>query len=77
MLPAIPCRVGPSRASAVPGEVIEHVAHLADVDGLEGEVVKMGVADVDQGHHVVVGVDVKPDARVTEQSETAIPSTSL
>ena len=50
----------------MPGEVVEQVAHLADVDGVEGEVVEVRVALVDERHHVVVGVDVEPDARLAE-----------
>ena len=41
---------------------VEQVAHLPDVDGVEREVVEVRDALGDQRHHVVVGVDVEPDA---------------
>ena len=67
MLPAMPWRAGPhAEPAAVPGEVVEHVAHLPDVDGVEGEVVEVAIAEVDERHHVVVGADVEPDARLAE-----------
>ena len=67
MFPAIPWRVGPPRdPAAVPGEMVEQVAHLADVDDVECEVVEVRVARVDERHHVVLGVDVEPDARLAE-----------
>ena len=53
----------PAEPAAVAGEVVEHVAHLPDVDRVEREVVEVRVAEVDERHHVVVGVDVEPDAR--------------
>ena len=56
----------PPEPAPVPGDVVEHVAHLPDVDDLEGEVVEVGVAEVDERHHVVVGADVEPDARLAE-----------
>jgi hypothetical protein len=46
--------------------MVEEVAHLAHVDGVEGEVVEVRVSLVHERHHVVVGVDVQPDAAVTE-----------
>ena len=67
MLPPMPWRVGP-QPSQRPWrrEVVERVAHLADVDDVEREVVEVAVALVDQRHHVVVAVDVEPDAAVAE-----------
>ena len=56
----------PAEPAPVPGEVVEHVAHLPDVHGVEGEVVEVRVAEVDERHHVVVRVDVEPDARLAE-----------
>jgi hypothetical protein len=38
----------------VAAEVVEGVAHLADVDDVEGQVVEVGVALVDERHDVVV-----------------------
>src|SRR5439155_748632 len=56
----------PRDPAPVTGDVVEQVPHLADVDRLEGEVVEVRTAEVEERQHVVVGVDVKPDARVTE-----------
>ena len=56
----------PREPPPVPGDVVEEIAHLADVDRLEREVVEVRVADIDEGHHVVVAADVEPDARLVE-----------
>ena len=59
-------RRAPAEPAAVAAEVVERDAHLADVDDVEGEVVEVGLALVDERHHVVVGVDVEPDAVLAE-----------
>ncbi len=61
----VPCRP-PAEPAPVPGEVVEEVAHLPDVDRVEGQVVEVGVPSVDERHHMVVGVDVEPHAAVAE-----------
>ena len=66
MFPAMPWRGPPRHPAAVAGEVVEQVTHLPDVDRVEGEMMEMRVAEIDERHHVVVGVDVEPDARITE-----------
>ena len=55
------------------GDVVEHVAHLPDVDRVEGEMMEVRVAEVDQRHHVVVGVDVEPDPGLAEPVGEAHP----
>ena len=47
-------------------EVVEQIAHLADVDDVERQVVEVRVARLDERHDVVLGVDVEPDAGVAE-----------
>ena len=63
----------PAEPATVAGEVVEHVAHLPDVDRLEREVVEVRVAEVDERHHVVVGVDVEPDPGLAEPVGDAHP----
>ena len=67
MLPPTPWRAGP-QPSQRPWrrELVEQVAHLPDVDGIEREMVEVRGALADQRHHVVVGVDVEPDALLAE-----------
>ena len=69
---AVPHRAPPEPA-AVAGQPVEQVAHLADVDDVEGEVVEVRVALVDQRHHVVVGADAKPDPLCAEAVADAHP----
>jgi hypothetical protein len=46
--------------------MVKRIAHVPDVAQLEGKVMKVGSALVDQRHHVVVGVDVQPHASVAQ-----------
>ena len=46
--------------------MVQHVAHLTDVDDIEREVVEVAVTLVDECHHVMVAVDVKPHSAVAE-----------
>ena len=48
------------------GEVVERDAHLPPVDELEGEVVEVLVALVQEGERVVVAVAVQPDRAVAD-----------
>ena len=58
---AVPGRA-PAEPAAVAREPVEQVAHLTDVDDVEGEVVEVRDALVDQRHHVMVRVDAEPHA---------------
>ena len=59
-------RRAPRDPAPVPREMVEQVAHLPDVDDVEREVVEVGVTRLDERHHVVLRVDVEPDAGLAE-----------
>ena len=62
---AVP-RGPPPEPAAVAAEMVQRGAHLPEIDQVEGEVVEVRRALVDQRHHVMVRVDVEPDAPVAE-----------
>ena len=66
-------RRAPRDPASVPREVVEHVAHLPDVDDIEGEVMEVRLARLHERHDVMLRADVEPHARCAEPVGDAHP----